>query len=299
MNENMTKASKRMSWFVLSSLFIDLIAMIFGILAGIEFGKTVADSQVPKYAMLGATIIITIVLAISTLVAFFAMRNGEVKSAILALGKHTKIQLLAPLTCLVLGIIGLVQPLGNGAPEQFDHGLMTALIVAYVIVLFVSGFNSRGLAAFRKDKESYGYIAVTSFIIVVALIAYCVIALLAMVKVPATTDSHLVGYLETFAVLFTIGDGLAFASLGIIALIVKKYAPTTTMADADASTLTDINAGIQNLNSMMSSKDGGKDANPGAAKVDPVEEIRRYKKLLDDGIITKEEFEKKKKELLG
>ena len=33
--------------------------------------------------------------------------------------------------------------------------------------------------------------------------------------------------------------------------------------------------------------------------VDPYEEIKKYKKLLDDGIITQEEFDRKKKELLG
>ena len=36
-----------------------------------------------------------------------------------------------------------------------------------------------------------------------------------------------------------------------------------------------------------------------ATTTDPTEELRKYKKLLDDGIITKEEFEKKKNKLLG
>ena len=34
-------------------------------------------------------------------------------------------------------------------------------------------------------------------------------------------------------------------------------------------------------------------------KVDPYEEIKKLKILLDEGIITEEEFNKKKKELLG
>ena len=33
--------------------------------------------------------------------------------------------------------------------------------------------------------------------------------------------------------------------------------------------------------------------------VDPYEEIRKFKALLDDGIISQEDFDKKKKELLG
>ena len=36
-----------------------------------------------------------------------------------------------------------------------------------------------------------------------------------------------------------------------------------------------------------------------ATKVDPYEEIKKLKTLLDEGIITEEEFNKKKKELLG
>jgi predicted Zn-dependent peptidase len=31
----------------------------------------------------------------------------------------------------------------------------------------------------------------------------------------------------------------------------------------------------------------------------PADEIRKYKELLDDGVITQEEFEQKKKQLLG
>lgn len=34
------------------------------------------------------------------------------------------------------------------------------------------------------------------------------------------------------------------------------------------------------------------------SQIDSTEEIRRYKKLLDDGIISQEEFEQKKKQLL-
>ena len=35
------------------------------------------------------------------------------------------------------------------------------------------------------------------------------------------------------------------------------------------------------------------------AATDPTEELRKYKKLLDDGIITQEDFDQKKKVLLG
>ena len=292
--EQLTKASKRFSWFILLSLVVDAFGVVFGIMAALEFPKITSGNEVPKYAMLGATIIIGIVLMISTLVAFFSMRNGEVKSAILALGKHTKIQLLAPLTCLVLGIIGIMQE------TERDLGLLTTLIVAYVIVLFVSGFNSRGLKAFRKDKESYGYISTTSFIIVAALIVYCVIATISMTKIPAQTETHIIGYLEAFAILFTVGDAIAFLSLGIMAQIVRKYAPKTTMADADAAKLDELGKSIDKLSEKISSDTPKAPAKATSTPAtDPTIELRKYKALLDDGIITQEEFNKKKKEILG
>ncbi|KHD86340.1 hypothetical protein NG54_03180 [Heyndrickxia ginsengihumi] len=45
---------------------------------------------------------------------------------------------------------------------------------------------------------------------------------------------------------------------------------------------------------------GNKDTNikPDPTKPDPTEELRKYKSLLDDGIITQEEFDAKKKQLL-
>jgi len=39
--------------------------------------------------------------------------------------------------------------------------------------------------------------------------------------------------------------------------------------------------------------------NLGSATVDAADEIRKFKGLLDDGIITQEEFDAKKKQLLG
>lgn len=39
--------------------------------------------------------------------------------------------------------------------------------------------------------------------------------------------------------------------------------------------------------------------NQNKSSISPVEEIKKYKELLDNGIITKEEFEAKKKQLLG
>ncbi|NLL86344.1 MAG: SHOCT domain-containing protein [Syntrophomonadaceae bacterium] len=38
---------------------------------------------------------------------------------------------------------------------------------------------------------------------------------------------------------------------------------------------------------------------PAQPPADPIEEIKKYKSLMEEGIISKEEFEAKKKQLLG
>lgn len=46
-------------------------------------------------------------------------------------------------------------------------------------------------------------------------------------------------------------------------------------------------------------KSEGQSKTEASAPADPAEELRKYKKLLDDGIITQEDFDQKKKMLLG
>lgn len=279
----MEKTCKRVSWISIVSIVVIVVGTIFGVLASLEF----KDDDFLKYGLMSVAILLGIVLTISNVVSFISMRQGNVKSSILSLGKHTKIQGIAPFAIFIFGIIGVV----NSPSESGDvnYGAIVFLIVTFVLVLFVFGFNANGLKAYRKDKETYLYIAITSFLTVLALIVFMIGAGVAMAGVPAAEGSHVVGYLETFAILFTVADTLAFLSLGIACVIGKKYAPKLTMADADAKKLDDISESINKL------AQGGVQSNGGKSNV---EQLREYKKLLDEGIITKEEFENKKKELL-
>ncbi len=56
---------------------------------------------------------------------------------------------------------------------------------------------------------------------------------------------------------------------------------------------------ISTLESIVSENQSNASASNNAKSDDPTVEIRKYKKLADDGIITDEEFEKKKKQLLN
>lgn len=58
------------------------------------------------------------------------------------------------------------------------------------------------------------------------------------------------------------------------------------------------NLAIQILNEMIEEKENAKNA-PIVEQIDPTEQLRKFKQLETDGIITAEEFEAKKKELLG
>ena len=55
----------------------------------------------------------------------------------------------------------------------------------------------------------------------------------------------------------------------------------------------------QNIAGSMSGIMNSSQNNVNATKVDPYEEVKKLKTLLDEGIITEEEFNQKKKELLG
>ena len=248
--------------------------------------KFTPDSDTLKYVMLAVVIIIAFVLALSSLVSFLSMRKGNIKSAILAIGKYTKIQNLAPFTSAVLALIGLFL----GAKKQgvdVNKGAIVFIVVTYFASIFTTAFSAKGLKAYRKDQESFSYISISSFIVVIALLLFGVGAAVAMSKIPGIEGSHVVGYLEVFSIAFTLTDLLSYLALGISARYAEKYAPKTTIADADSNILSNINSKLDNISSEKPQM-----------KVDPVEELRRYKALLDEGVITPEEFEDKKKQIL-
>ena len=75
--------------------------------------------------------------------------------------------------------------------------------------------------------------------------------------------------------------------------------PANSAADgaAPADSRTDAGASVASSNRKV--KTSGENAAGKGAEVDIVDELKKYKELLDSEIITQEEFDKKKKELLG
>ena len=60
-----------------------------------------------------------------------------------------------------------------------------------------------------------------------------------------------------------------------------------------SDTINDAKKGVSNIIGKFGQK------NNSAQKSDPIEDIKKFKELLDIGVITQEEFDKKKKELLN
>jgi len=283
----MDKICKKLSWIVLVSVFISLVGVIFGILAGVEAGK-VSDGDggaVAKYAIIAVALIAGLVSIITGIITYFSSRKEQVKSVVVAMGRNSTVQGIGPLACFILACVGCGY---SGKTFNEIGGLVVFIVVSYIAVLFVTGLLVRGLKGFRKDKENYSFLKVVSILSGAFLLIFLIATMLTMFKVPSAAETNLVPFIETFAILFVIANIIAYVVLAILAGFAEKYAPKTTIADADAAKLDQIANDIGDIKKGQTVQDD----------TEKIAKIREYKKLMDEGIITKEEFETKKKELL-
>ena len=289
----MEEKLKKIAWINVAALGFVVIGAIFGVLAAFDLEKVTGSSNL-KYIILATVIVIAIILLVTGTMSFLSARNGNVKSSILATGKYSSIQNLGPTACFILALVGLIVR-ANETDTDVNKGALFFLIGSFVIVLFALGFSTRGLKAYRKDKETFTFISFSSFFAVIALLVFGIGSVVAMLKIPGIENSNAIGFLEVFAVMFTLADLLSYLCLGLMTLFAQKYAPKVTMADADSKAIYDLNENVNKLASNIEKKNE-EEAKP--QEKDKFEQIREYKKLLDEGIISEEEFEEKKKELL-
>ena len=286
----MEKISKKLSYICIGSAVSLLISVIFGILSYSELKKMYPDEQ-STIALLVVVLVTGISLMIVTVISFISMRKGNVKSAILAVGKYSKVQTLGPFACFIGSIVGIAIS-ANNAGEKLNTGGLVFIIVTFLILSFTFSLNSRGLKAYRKDKESFLYISTTAFITALAVAVFLVGAVVCMLKIPAQEGSNFVGYVIVTAIFLTLTDLIAYVSLGLLAFFANKYAPKTTMADANAEDLTRIGEKIDQI------AENQKVETPKSAEEDKYDKLAKLKKLYDDGVLTKEEFDEEKKKLL-
>lgn len=112
--------------------------------------------------------------------------------------------------------------------------------------------------------------------------------------VGATTGGKNNDYTDHLGVILNLRDG---SNEEVVIHSVGKEKTNSLSAKMDKSELKSlvsiIEAGMSKANERLKSEDEASNVS------DPASEIRKYKKLADDGIITQEEFEAKKKQLLN
>ncbi len=289
----MEKMFKNIAWIIIASIVCVALATLFGVLCGIDIGKLGEGAKNFKTIILITVLISGLVLIITSVTSFFTVREGGVKTTILAIGKYSRIQNIGPIVALGLAIAGMVinnEKLKEAGSETSSTG-MIVLIVFFAASIGSTSFCGRGLKAYRKDKESFMYIAVSSFFVSIFMLAFLIVACFYMSKIGKLQEAgHAVGYAQAYSIFIVLADILSYFTLGLAAYFAHKYAPKVTMADADSKVLDDINVNISKLanNEKTNSKE----------EKDNVAKLREYKKQLDDGVITQEDFELKKKELL-
>jgi len=275
----MDKICKKISWVNIASLVAILLGMIFGILAINSLNG--ADSEV-KYILIGVLVIVTVISLISGIISFFGMRKGEPKTAVLGMGRNSLIQLVGPITSFILGMMGLT------SQEHVNNGMITFLAITFIIAAFTTSLIIKSMKGYRKDKETYNYTMVVSFIASAALLLFMIVSLIGQTQLKGLGSSSTTGLLIVFCIMFCLSDILCYVGLGILTFYASKEAPTKTAADADARILDETLSEVKKINANKTSD----------STMDNIAKLREYKKLLDEGIITEEDFEKKKQELL-
>ena len=92
----------------------------------------------------------------------------------------------------------------------------------------------------------------------------------------------------------------SFISGGYIQFSVKGDRPNDNVMQIGGTSNNPIAEKVYNyVNSKIKETRSNRNTGNNASSVSNADEIRKYKKLLDDGIITHREFEAKKKQLLG
>lgn len=118
--------------------------------------------------------------------------------------------------------------------------------------------------------------------------------------VGATTEHKQTDYIDHLGLVVNLKDGSNFELV-----FISKIDHVKTDSRAARSSFKRMDNYISMFDSIITQNkqaDSNSQADSGSTstnQIDPADEIRKFKKLADDGIITQEEFEQKKKQLLG
>lgn len=113
--------------------------------------------------------------------------------------------------------------------------------------------------------------------------------------VGATTGGKQYDYIDHLGLIITLKDGSDFEIV-----FIRKIEQVQTNSSLARDGIQELNALISMIDAIIAKNNQtAKTTSTENANPDPTDEIRKFKKLADDGIITQDEFEAKKKQLLG
>ena len=200
-----------------------------------------------------------VTLTIAAVILNFRQKNGSVKATVIAMY----------LPCLYRVVSNVIWVIRDGLTKKEMDGLLLDFLIIFILCLLVIISAITSFSYIVKPKKIK---LVISDIFLLVYLSWNIFQLYPFVD--SAIHSSVEKYLYTIILDATLSLVVFFILL-VVNLSYKKVKTTNTVN----SEITPSNTNVVNNNLP--------------------ETIRQYKALLDEGIITQEEYEKKKKELLG
>lgn len=284
MNNNIKTLPAFFMCFPITAILLQFVAI--GI--GINAASTDPDAAVALATWLCITNGFTIIAMVFALVASIKRTKGMY---IIGSGITLAVSYFANITIFIASIVFAVQ-----ANNGYD-AIIAAIVVSFIftivasILLFVAS-----LVTGARKKASYAFLATASIITLVIYSIFTISVIAIVLKVNIIT-THAVGYVvcNDFSLILLILSLIIFSFIKHPEndLIEPQAGPTIIIANAQVEEAT--KKYLDDAAKKATQEPKKEIEEP---KDDPAEQLRKYKQMLDEGLITEEDYNNKKKEIL-
>ena len=213
---------------------------------------------------------------------------------IIGSGVSLAIGYLATITVFVMGCIA-----ATNAERGYDL-LLAGMVISFILTMITSLLLIiASIITGARRKSSYAFLGVSSIIclILFSIFTACVVGTVLAQK--TTTQTNFLTYVLTN----NISVIILLISLAILSFLkhpeneIADEIPSPTIIIANP----EVNAATKKYldDAAKANASIAEEKKIDAPKDDPTDELRKYKKMLDEGLITEEDYEKKKKDILG